>query len=97
MAGLDRTAALYGSGRGCASGRVSGDDDAPQETVKEHGCIVEPSPAPPETTGAVLVEAAKPARKARSELPTDIEPASWCKPFARPYGAQVRGASCPSY
>ena len=68
---------MYGSGGGCAPGRVSVDDDAPKQTVKEHDCTAEPNPALPETIDAVLVEAAEKAgRKARTELPTDIEPAS---------------------
>ena len=69
---------LFKAGRGCVVVGVSVDDDAPQETAKENVCTVEPGPAPPETTGAVLFEAAKAGRKARTERPTDIEPASWC-------------------
>ena len=52
---------MYGSGGGCAPGRVSVDDDAPKEIVKEHGCTAEPNPALPETIDAELVEAAEKA------------------------------------
>ena len=68
---------LLKTGRGYASGGISVGNNAPQETAKEHGCTAEPSPAPPETTGAVLFEAVeKTGRQARTERPTDIEPAS---------------------
>ena len=68
---------LHKTGRGCGSGGVSVDDDAPQETGMKHGCTAEPSPTPRETTAAVLVEAAEtPKLKTNTERPTDIEPAS---------------------
>lgn len=55
---------LLNAGRGRASGGVSVGDDAPQGIGEEHSCAVDSSLAPPETTGAVLVEAArKPGRK----------------------------------
>ena len=58
---------LLMAGRGGASGGVSVDDDAPKGKAEEHNCAVDPGLAPPETTGTVLVEAArKPGRKVRS-------------------------------
>ena len=58
---------LLEAGRGCASGRISCHGDAPQEKPKGHSCTAKTTPAPPETSGAVLPEKTeKPGRKVRS-------------------------------
>lgn len=60
---------LLRAGRGCASGGVSVDGGASQETAIEHtGCTAEVSPGPVETRDAVLVEAdqTKLGKKVRS-------------------------------